>query len=71
MPREFNLSPEAAVQYCEVCTLRGFWWGKAALNDALVIQVMEVPVSNNHEKVFPPALAISQGRILSPLRGVF
>ena len=29
---------------------------------------MEVPVSNNHEKVCPPALAV--GLILSPLKGV-
>jgi len=31
---------------------------------------MEAPVSNSHEKVFPPALAVSLGLILSPLKGV-
>jgi len=40
------------------------------LNDALVIQVIEAPVTNNQEKVFPPALAVSLGLILSPLKGV-
>jgi hypothetical protein len=70
MPREFNLSPEAAVQCCEFCTLRGFLWGKAASNEFLVIQVMEAPVLNNQEKVFPPAIAVSLGLILSPLKGI-
>jgi hypothetical protein len=40
------------------------------LNDALDIQVIEVPVTNNQEKVFPPALAVSLSLILSPLKGV-
>jgi hypothetical protein len=70
MPREFNLLPEAAVQRCEVCSLRGFVFGKAAKKEACVIQVMEAPVSNSHEKVLPPALAVSLGLILSPLKGV-
>ncbi len=40
------------------------------MNDALVIQVMEAPVSNGQEKVFPPALEVNLGLILSPLKGV-
>ena len=70
MPREFNLSPEAAVQCCESCTLRGFLWGKAASKEFYVIQVTEAPVSNSQEKVFPPAIAVTLGLILSPLKGV-
>jgi hypothetical protein len=43
--------------------------GKAALKDCAVIQVTEEPVSKSQEKVFPPALAVSLGLILSPLKG--
>ncbi len=48
----------------------GFWLGKAALNDSAVIQVTEAPVSKSQENVLPPALAVTLGRILSPLKGV-
>jgi hypothetical protein len=34
------------------------------------IHIAAVPVSNSHEKVLPPTLAITLGLILSPLRGV-
>jgi len=40
------------------------------LNELAVIHVMEAPVSNSQEKVFPPALAVTLGLILSPLKGV-
>jgi hypothetical protein len=53
MPREFILLPEAAVQCCEFCTLRGLAVGNAALNEAAFIHVTEVPVSKSQEKVFP------------------
>jgi hypothetical protein len=39
-------------------------------NEFFVIQVMEAPVSNSQEKVFPPAIAVILGLILSPLKGV-
>jgi hypothetical protein len=32
--------------------------------------VTEVPVSKSHEKVFPPALTVTLGLTLSPLKGV-
>jgi hypothetical protein len=32
--------------------------------------VTEAPVSKSQEKVFPPALAVTLGLILSPLKGV-
>ncbi len=70
MPSEFNLSLEAAVQCWEFYTLWGFWVRNAAWKEAFVIQVMDAPVSNSQEKVFPPALAVSLGLILSPLKGV-
>ena len=70
MPRECILSPEAAVQCCELCTLQGFVRGKAASNEAFVIQVIDAPVSNSQEKVCPPTFAVSLGLILSPLKGV-
>ena len=44
--------------------------GKAALNELAVIHVTEAAVSNSQEKVFPPALAVTLGLILSPLKGV-
>ena len=65
-----HFSPEAAVQCCELCTLQGFVRGKAASNEDFVIQVIDAPVSNSQEKVCPPTLAVSLGRILSPLKGV-
>jgi len=43
---------------------------KSSVEWCLVIQVMEAPVSNNHENVFPPAMALTLGLILSPLKGV-
>ncbi len=67
MPREFNLSPEAAVQCCESCTLRGFFGGKAVSKEFFVIQVTEAPISNNQEKVFPPAIAVNLGLIFVPI----
>ncbi len=70
MPSEFSLSPDAAVQCCDSCTLRVFWCGKAVSKELFVIQVMEAPVSNSHENVFPPAIAVTLGLILSPLKGV-
>jgi hypothetical protein len=70
MPREFNLSPEAAVQCCELCTLQGFVFGKAAKKEACVIQVIEAPISNSHENYLPPPLAVSLGLILSALKDV-
>jgi len=70
IPSEFILLPEAAVQCCAVWTLRGLLEGKAALNELAVIHVTEAPVSNSQEKVFPPALAVTLGLILSPLKGV-
>jgi len=70
IPREFILLPEAAVQCCAFCTLRGLLEGKAALKEFAVIHVTEAPVSNSQEKVFPPALAVTLGLILSPLKGV-
>ncbi len=45
-------------------------WGKAASKEVFVIQVTEAPVSNSQEKVFPPAIAVVLGLILSPLKGV-
>ncbi len=53
-----------------VCTLQGLTLGKAAWNEAAVIQVTEAPVSKSYEKVFPPALAVTLGLTLSPLKGV-
>jgi hypothetical protein len=70
MPKECILLPEAVVQCCAFCTLRGLSCGKAALNEFAVIQVTEAPVSKSQEKVFPPALAVTLGLILSPLKGV-
>jgi hypothetical protein len=70
MPKECNLLPEAAVQCCAFCTLRGLSRGKAALKEFAVIQVTEAPVSKSQEKVFPPALAVTLGLILSPLKHV-
>jgi hypothetical protein len=70
IPKEFILLPEAAVQCCAFCTLRGLLEGKAALKEFAVIHVTDAPVSNNQEKVFPPALAVTLGLILSPLKGV-
>ena len=70
MPKECILLPEAAVQCCAFCTLRGLSCGKAALNEFAVIQVTEAPVSKSQEKVFPPALDITLGLILSPFKSV-
>jgi hypothetical protein len=70
MPKECILLPEAAVQCCTFSTLRGLSCGKAALNEFAVIQVTEAPVLKSHENVFPLALAVTLGLILSPLKGV-
>ena len=47
-----------------------FCGGKQHQKSFFVIQVTEAPVSNSHEKVFPPAMAVNLGLILSPLKGV-
>ncbi len=62
--------PEAAVQCWAFCTLRGLECGNAALNEAAVIHVIEAPVSKSQENILPPALAVTLGLILSPLKGV-
>jgi len=58
------------VQCWASCTLHGLECGKAALNDSAVIQVTDAPVSKSQENVLPPALAVTLGRILSPLKDV-
>ncbi len=70
MPKECILLPEAVVQCCVFCTLRGLSCGKAALNEFAVIQVTKAHASKSHENVFPPALAVTLSLILSPLKGV-
>jgi hypothetical protein len=43
---------------------------KAAWKEEDVIHVAEAIVSNSHENVFPPALAVTLGLILSPFLGL-
>jgi hypothetical protein len=50
-------------------TLLGFALGNAAQKEEDVRHVADAPVSNSHEKVLPPALAVTLGLILSPLKG--
>ncbi len=58
------------MECCAFWTFFSFVLGKAAWKEEDVIHVAEAPVSNSHENVLPPTLAVTLGLILSPLKGV-
>ena len=63
---EFIASPDAATQLWAFDIFLGFWFPNAALNDRLFMQVISVPVSNNHDVVWFPVLTFILGLTFSP-----